>query len=192
MKKDTTIKTEVHWSCNADCPDVEYGNCCHPNCCQKKLVQPTSDIGNLALEWSPVETERSSQEKKMREIFPNYETDQPDWQRLNFFLEAMDFGGWILGEFWAKRLINQPDCWYHNNKKVSIIDLHKNWLPTSSQTIAKPNVSGRFSDDDVINVITAWESLKGNRNYSPKDIENWLRDYMSPAINRLRAVLNGN
>ena len=61
-----------------------------------------------------------------------------------------------------------------------------------TQTIAKPDVSGRFSDEDVINVITAWESLQGNRNYSPKDIENWLRDYMSPAINRLRAVLNGS
>jgi hypothetical protein len=39
----------------------------------------------------------------------------------------MDFGGWILGEIWAKRLINKPDCWYRNGKKVSIVDLHKSW-----------------------------------------------------------------
>ena len=39
----------------------------------------------------------------------------------------MDFGGWILGEIWAKRLINKPDCWYRNNKKVSIVDLHRSW-----------------------------------------------------------------
>lgn len=61
-----------------------------------------------------------------------------------------------------------------------------------SGNAAKPIVSCRFSDEDVINVITAWESLEGNRSYKPKDIENWLRDYMSPAINRLRAVLNGS
>lgn len=29
----------LHYICNADCPDVEYGNCCHPTNCQKKLVQ---------------------------------------------------------------------------------------------------------------------------------------------------------
>ena len=28
----------LHYVCNADCPDVEYGNCCHPKHCQKTLV----------------------------------------------------------------------------------------------------------------------------------------------------------
>lgn len=63
---------------------------------------------------------------------------------------------------------------------------------SSASNNGNPLVSCRFSDEDVINVITAWESLQGNRNYRPKDIEDWLRDYMSPAINRLRAVLNGS
>ena len=39
----------------------------------------------------------------------------------------MDFGGFILGEVWAKNLINKSDSWYHNNKKVSIVDLYKIW-----------------------------------------------------------------
>lgn len=25
--------------CNADCPDVEYGNCCHPTHCVKEYVR---------------------------------------------------------------------------------------------------------------------------------------------------------
>ena len=32
------LRGSIHYVCNADCPDVEYGNCCHPNHCQKKLV----------------------------------------------------------------------------------------------------------------------------------------------------------
>lgn len=54
---------------------------------QSYASQPMSAEQNkLPLEWSPVETERKWQEEQMRLIFPNYENDQPDWQRLNFFL----------------------------------------------------------------------------------------------------------
>ncbi len=27
---------KVEYTCNADCPDVEFGSCCHPDNCQKK------------------------------------------------------------------------------------------------------------------------------------------------------------
>jgi len=75
----------------------------------------------------------------------NMGTDFPDWYQaelnskddVNHVRQTiakhhaddtrMDFGGWILGEVWAKRLLSQPDCWYHNDKKVSILDLHKKW-----------------------------------------------------------------
>lgn len=32
------VSGSLRYVCNADCPDVEYGNCCHPSNCQKKLV----------------------------------------------------------------------------------------------------------------------------------------------------------
>jgi hypothetical protein len=42
----------------------------------------------LPLEWSPVESEKKWQEEQFKILFPNIENDQPDWQRLNFFIEA--------------------------------------------------------------------------------------------------------
>lgn len=41
-------------------------------------------------------------------------------------------------------------------------------------------------------VIKAWESLKGNKNYTPKEIEKWLIDEMKPSIDNLRKVLKKN
>lgn len=38
-------------------------------------------------------------------------------------------------------------------------------------------------------VIKAWESLKGDEKYTPKEIENWLVNEMKPAIDRLRKEL---
>lgn len=38
-------------------------------------------------------------------------------------------------------------------------------------------------------VIKAWESLPGNKNYTPKEIQKWLVENMSPAINALRVKL---
>lgn len=40
-------------------------------------------------------------------------------------------------------------------------------------------------------VIKAWDSLEGGRHYSPKQIERWLVDKMSPAMSRARDVLEG-
>jgi hypothetical protein len=42
----------------------------------------------LPLEWSPVESERLWQQQQFKRMFPNLENDQPDWQRLNFFINA--------------------------------------------------------------------------------------------------------
>lgn len=42
---------------------------------------------------------------------------------------------------------------------------------------------------EVENLIRAWESLEGDRNYSPREIGAWLKEEMSPAINILRAKL---
>lgn len=38
-------------------------------------------------------------------------------------------------------------------------------------------------------VIKAWESLKGDKNYTPKEIEKWLINEMKPAIDGLRKEL---
>lgn len=39
------------------------------------------------------------------------------------------------------------------------------------------------------NVVNAWESLEGGRNHTPRDVERWLSDHMSPAINKARKAL---
>jgi len=62
---------------------------------------------------------------------------------------------------------------------------------STERQFCQTDVSSRFSDEDVINIIKAWESLPGDRSYTPREISNWLQRKMSPAINRLRAVLNG-
>jgi hypothetical protein len=38
-------------------------------------------------------------------------------------------------------------------------------------------------------IVRAWESLPGNKNYAPKEIERWLGDVMSPAIDAAREAL---
>jgi hypothetical protein len=38
--------------------------------------------------------------------------------------------------------------------------------------------------------VSAWESLPGGRNYNAKEIERWLRNNMSPSIDKLRTTLN--
>ena len=43
-----------------------------------------------------------------------------------------------------------------------------------------------ISVEDLEGVITAWEALKGNRNYSPKEIEKWLSKDMKPMIDKIR------
>lgn len=44
--------------------------------------------GSLPLEWSPIESERKWQQEQLARIFTNINDDQPDWQRLNFFIHA--------------------------------------------------------------------------------------------------------
>ena len=53
---------------------------------KERLVNERKD--KLPLEWSPVESEKKWQEEQFKILFPNIENDQPDWQRLNFFIEA--------------------------------------------------------------------------------------------------------
>lgn len=38
-------------------------------------------------------------------------------------------------------------------------------------------------------IIKAWEHLKGDKNYSPTQIAEWLVDDMKPAIDKARKVL---
>ncbi len=42
---------------------------------------------------------------------------------------------------------------------------------------------------EVKKLIKAWESLKGDENYTPKEIEKWLVNEMKPAIDKLRKKL---
>lgn len=47
---------EVKMSCNRDCPEVEYGACCHPsNCCKLARIIP--------------ESKEESQEEILRDVF---------------------------------------------------------------------------------------------------------------------------
>lgn len=41
----------------------------------------------------------------------------------------------------------------------------------------------------LVDLVTAWESLPGGTRYSPKTVEKWLADKMSPAINQARVVI---
>ncbi len=38
-------------------------------------------------------------------------------------------------------------------------------------------------------VVNAWESLKGNQEYSAKMIQDWLENKMKPAMDKLRISL---
>ena len=47
-----------------------------------------------------------------------------------------------------------------------------------------------LKDQKLLNdIIDAWESLEGGQNYTPDLIEHWLREDMSPAINKARKAL---
>ena len=39
------------------------------------------------------------------------------------------------------------------------------------------------------NIVKAWESLEGDREYTPKEISAWLINKMSPSINKIRKEL---
>jgi hypothetical protein len=46
------------------------------------------------------------------------------------------------------------------------------------------------TDRQIVNdLIDAWEALPGGQNYSPACIAAWLKDDMSPAINRARRAI---
>ena len=47
----------------------------------------------------------------------------------------MNFGSYILGEIWAKRLVTGY-CWYHNGRKVHIKLLHKKWKRKNKNDIS--------------------------------------------------------
>jgi hypothetical protein len=44
----------------------------------------------------------------------------------------------------------------------------------------------------VTQLITAWEALPGGRNYSSREIEEWLQWDMKPAIDKAREFINKN
>lgn len=43
---------------------------------------------------------------------------------------------------------------------------------------------------EVLNLIRAWESLNGCKNYTPTEIQFWLMDEMKPAMDALRKKVN--
>ena len=47
----------------------------------------------------------------------------------------------------------------------------------------------RFTIEDAKEMVLAWESLEGNRDYSPKEIERWLINDMKPVIDKFRAKI---
>ena len=63
----------------------------------------------------------------------------------------------------------------------------KNRTATDANTVL-PAV---FTIDDAKEVVAAWESLKGGRNYSPSEIQDWLVEDMKPMMDKLRKKING-
>lgn len=51
------------------------------------------------------------------------------------------------------------------------------------------SVIERFTIDDAKEMVNAWESLEGGKNYSPKVIERWLINDMKPVIDKFRAKI---
>jgi hypothetical protein len=39
-------------------------------------------------------------------------------------------------------------------------------------------------------IVAAWESLEGNKNYSPREIADWLSEDMKPVMDKIREHLN--
>lgn len=69
----------------------------------------------LPLEWSPVESERLWQQQQFKVIFPRLENNQPNWQRLNFFINAgLKFIGKLdeqspAPDGWVREWLNDDD-----------------------------------------------------------------------------------
>ncbi len=45
------------------------------------------------------------------------------------------------------------------------------------------------TQDALENLVDAWESLPGGRNYSPREVEAWMSKKLKPAFDRARRVL---
>ncbi len=51
------------YKCNADCPDIEYGVCCHPEHCIKKLIVTSKDLQRFSNKISNILSEQTESEK---------------------------------------------------------------------------------------------------------------------------------
>jgi hypothetical protein len=54
-----------------------------------------------------------------------------------------------------------------------------------------PKKAEEASDKILQEIVRAWESLPGNRSYSPAEVGNWLANKMHPAISKARKYLSG-
>jgi hypothetical protein len=61
------------------------------------------------------------------------------------------------------------------------------------RTVILPAALARIEQLETLcrEIVAAWESLPGGRNYSPREVEAWLADRMKPQIDAIRAELEG-
>ena len=48
---------------------------------------------------------------------------------------SVEFGSFILGEIWSKRLVNKPDSWYYKGRKVHILLLYAAFIKSEYQKL---------------------------------------------------------
>jgi len=121
----------------------------------------------LPLEWSPVESEKQWQKEQFKKLFPNIENDQPDWQRLNFFLDAG-----------LKAIQPQQAGGYSLDKIKDLIDkartYNDGWVFTEEELIASLHPSPTAPSDAKSN---DWHLGNISRVKEMAEIQNNLNDF---------------
>lgn len=81
---------------------------------------------------------------------------------------------------------------------ISLVDFAREVWPLAPLCVlcGRPKVTrggpAMTATEALKNVVRAWEALPGGRNYSAYEIADWLKEEMSPAINKAREAIKHN
>jgi hypothetical protein len=64
--------------------------------------------------------------------------------------ENMNFGSFILGEIWNRRLYPTPGAWMYDNKKVSIVDILKIYQEQNKRENLETRLYTKKEVDDAL------------------------------------------